>query len=188
MILEQPSKANLVEGGIGEVVPVELLNSTVSYFNSAVDHIEADHRRDVRGVYQHDTPRFAVASACYDFGANGPNPWMHSGYGGLLWAEGFKSPPRLTTSPSIGAYKYNPNPKWFLHWEMESTKRQMVFFGVALKKDVLSPHEGVWRIDQDNGVAELFCIYEASTPEKEGPRLLNEYMNQIQRIYIMVRQ
>ncbi len=191
MSLIEPIKTKLVEGGTGEVIPVELLNGTVAYHNSALDHLKAHHTADFRGIYSHKGLNFASASACFDFGPDGPNVHMRPPFGGLLWAEGFKEAPRMTMEPVVSPSSYGPKPGWFLHWEMESKEPMTVTIGVALANDVTSGHDGVWHLDFVDGKADLNILYyskEYVDKETKEPALSNDFMRAMRRIYLMVRQ
>lgn len=182
MTLPAASPFKLVEGGTGEVIPAELLNREVDYLDGAVDHLLHDHRENAVGLYHHTGIRWAVASACLDVR---PNPALDNLGAGLLWAHGFSRAPRVRRTMIRNEFDHD---LWTIEWEAPiKGARQSIMVGAALAADVSNLNGGIWYFtgDGEKGSLQIALTRYGKEAEIEWA---SDYMDQLRRVYIMVRQ
>lgn len=112
----KPSRHRLIEGGLGEVIPAELLQEIADFTNDSVDELQADHARSWRGMPSHEGlrwPRAVALLEIVDPGApdEGPETRTH-----FSW--GFKNAPEI----SSGRREVTPRGVelfgWWLDWRV----------------------------------------------------------------------
>src|SRR5690606_40016109 len=156
----KPIWHKLVTGGVGEVVPAEILQGVVQAQHDAVDLLAGDHAIDWRGLPVHDDLRWPKAAAKIqildEFRDSGSIDEVEQR---ILFAEGFSEPPKIKGAQREipwGGYTLRG---WWVDWKLNSAGRAMIGFEVKdLSVPLTSPlliDLDAWRVD-DEGRGQAF--------------------------------
>ena len=195
----KPLWHRLVEGGLGEVVPAEILQGVVQAQHDAVDLLAGDHVLDWRGLPVHDDLRWAKAVAKIQI--------LDAGYSideveqRLLFAEGFSEPPMIKGDRRTITVGGSPVRGWWVDWRLNSAGRQAAMIGFEVK-DLSVPLETPRLIDlgatpgtdtrraEDEGRGQAFLgMYDVIFGE-EGEVIeyvLSDHLKNISAITILIR-
>src|SRR5690606_34995304 len=130
----KPLWHRLVEGGLGEVVPAEILQGVVQAQHDAVDLLAGDHAIDWRGLPVHDDLRWPKAAAKIqildEFRDSGSIDEVEQR---ILFAEGFSEPPKIKGAQREipwGGYTLRG---WWVEWKLNSAGSQAAMIGFEVK-------------------------------------------------------
>ena len=193
----KPIWHKLVTGGVGEVVPAEILQGVVQAQHDAVDLLAGDHALDWRGLPMHDDLRWPKAAAKIqildEFRDSGSIDEVEQR---ILFAEGFSEPPKIKGAQREipwGGYTLRG---WWVDWKLNSAGRAMIGFEV---KDLSVPLATPRLIDlgatpghdarraDDEGRGQAFLGSYLLLPDEEGEYILSDHLKNISAITILIR-
>lgn len=178
----KPVKHKLNETGVGDVVPVELLNRVVETGNQIADAISREHVPGPDEAYIHTSPQFAVATACIDFELS--TFWDGAFKERRAWHTGFKSPPKFTTeekslsSTDLIAFR--------LEWEMKDESTMWPSVGLAIFEPE-SINNTQWKFEQKGSIGILTIAILVRHSIDDWHDFNDPYYEKMRRIYLTIR-
>lgn len=126
--LDSYVRHRLVEGGLGDVIPVEVYQGIADFQRSTVDHLDVDHDRDWRtvGVPNHESMRWFKAVSYFEVipaTERDESPSVRT-----YFAHGFKKAPEIR----FGTRGQGSIPSWWVEWEA-NPKLKNFMFGIRLR-------------------------------------------------------
>lgn len=198
----KPLRHRLQEGGLGEVVAAEMLQGVVDLQHAAVDHLEADHAMDWRGLPEHTDLRWAKAVALLEILPIAGDRPIDEVPTRLHFSTGFSEPPRVVGSSRQVSPPANPVRGWFVDWKTATPGPQSAMVGWRLRSlsvpmdtprffdhgSVAGGHSGQARRADDDGRGTYFLgEYGFETIGEHQIRVLSAHLRNIHTLAILIR-
>ena len=194
----KPIWHKLVTGGVGEVVPAEILQGVVQAQHDAVDLLAGDHALDWRGLPVHDDLRWAKAVAkiqiIEEFRDSGSIDEVEQR---LLFAVGFEDPPRIRGAIRPITVGGNPIRGWWLEWKVSDRSRAMVgveVYDLSVPFDRprifdlgAMPGTDTRRIDDEGRGMAFLGQYQEITIGENKDFILSDHLRNLRSVTLLVR-